>query len=123
MPTYSYKCTECDTAFDAQQSFTDDALSVCPTCGGRLRKVFGSIGVSFTGSGFYRNDSRAEKNNSENGSSEKTGEQKTDTEKKPVTDATKDSATPTKTDASPSSGKKDSVPKKSAPSTSTGQAA
>lgn len=60
MPTYSYRCTECDTAFDIQQSFTDDSLTVCPTCQGKLRKVFSAIGVSFTGSGFYRNDARAE---------------------------------------------------------------
>jgi putative FmdB family regulatory protein len=58
MPTYSYRCTECDTAFDIQQAFTDDSLTVCPTCGGKLRKVFNAVGVSFTGSGFYRNDSR-----------------------------------------------------------------
>ncbi len=59
MPTYSYRCTECSNAFDVQQSFTDDSLTVCPSCKGVLRKVFSPIGVSFTGSGFYRNDSRA----------------------------------------------------------------
>lgn len=59
MPTYAYACTECGHAFDAVQKFTDDALTTCPECGGRLRKVYGSIGVSFKGSGFYRNDSRA----------------------------------------------------------------
>lgn len=59
MPTYSYRCTECDTAFDIQQSFTDDSLTVCPTCQGKLRKVFSAVGVSFNGSGFYRNDSRS----------------------------------------------------------------
>ena len=58
MPTYSYRCTECDTAFDIQQSFLDDSLTVCPTCSGKLRKVFSAVGVSFTGSGFYQNDSR-----------------------------------------------------------------
>jgi putative FmdB family regulatory protein len=61
VPTYSYRCTECDTAFDIQQAFTDNTLTECPACGGKLRKVYSSIGVSFTGSGFYRNDSRAEK--------------------------------------------------------------
>lgn len=59
MPTYSYKCTECGTAFDIQQSFTDDSLTVCPNCEGKLRKVFNAVGVTFNGSGFYRNDSRA----------------------------------------------------------------
>jgi putative FmdB family regulatory protein len=59
VPTYSYRCTECDTAFDIQQAFTDDALTDCPTCQGRLRKVYNSIGVTFNGSGFYRTDSRS----------------------------------------------------------------
>jgi putative FmdB family regulatory protein len=58
MPTYSYRCTECETAFDIQQAFTDDTLTVCPNCGGKLRKLFNAVGVSFSGSGFYRNDSR-----------------------------------------------------------------
>ncbi|GAA3889221.1 hypothetical protein GCM10022381_33790 [Leifsonia kafniensis] len=58
MPTYSYRCTACDTAFDIHQAFTDSTLTVCPTCQGKLRKVFSSIGVTFNGSGFYRNDSR-----------------------------------------------------------------
>ena len=65
MPTYSYRCTECDTAFDIQQAFTDDSLTVCPTCGGTVRKVFSAVGVSFSGSGFYRNDSRATTSSSE----------------------------------------------------------
>lgn len=59
MPTYSYRCTECSTAFDIQQAFTDDSLTECPTCQGRLRKVFSAVGVTFNGSGFYRTDSRA----------------------------------------------------------------
>jgi putative FmdB family regulatory protein len=72
MPTYSYRCTECGTAFDIQQAFTDDSLTECPTCGGRLRKLFNSVGVTFNGSGFYRTDSRpAEK-------SEKSGEKSGD---------------------------------------------
>lgn len=59
MPTYSYRCTECSNAFDIHQAFTDDSLTVCPTCGGVLRKVFSPVGVTFSGSGFYRTDSRA----------------------------------------------------------------
>jgi putative FmdB family regulatory protein len=59
MPTYSYRCTECDNAFDIHQAFTDDALTVCEVCGARLRKLFNTIGVTFNGSGFYRTDSRA----------------------------------------------------------------
>jgi len=56
LPTYSYACTACDHRFDIHQEFTDDALTICPECAGRLRKVFGSIGVTFKGSGFYRTD-------------------------------------------------------------------
>jgi putative FmdB family regulatory protein len=59
VPTYSYRCTECATAFDIQQTFTDDSLTECPACQGRLRKLFSAVGVTFSGSGFYRNDSRA----------------------------------------------------------------
>jgi putative FmdB family regulatory protein len=58
MPTYSYRCTECGTAFDIQQAFTDDSLTECPNCGGKLRKLFNTVGVTFNGSGFYRTDSR-----------------------------------------------------------------
>ena len=60
MPTYQYACTECDHAFEQFQRFTDDALTVCPRCEGRLRKVFNAVGVVFKGSGFYRTDSRTE---------------------------------------------------------------
>jgi putative FmdB family regulatory protein len=60
VPTYSYRCANCGHAFDQYQSFTDDGLTECPNCHEpKLRKVFNSIGVSFTGSGFYRNDSRS----------------------------------------------------------------
>ena len=58
MPTYSYQCTECDDRFDIVQAFTDDALTTCERCSGRLRKRFNSVGVVFKGSGFYRTDSR-----------------------------------------------------------------
>ncbi|HET7475370.1 MAG TPA: FmdB family zinc ribbon protein [Dermatophilaceae bacterium] len=59
MPTYAYACTECSHRFDIVQAFTDDSLTVCPACGGRLRKMFNAVGVVFKGSGFYRTDSRA----------------------------------------------------------------
>ena len=58
MPTYQYACTECGHGFEAVQSFADDALTECPQCTGRLRKVFSSVGIVFKGSGFYRTDSR-----------------------------------------------------------------
>ena len=59
MPTYQYACTTCDHRFEAVQSFSDDALTECPACGGKLRKVFSSVGIVFKGSGFYRTDSRS----------------------------------------------------------------
>ena len=59
MPTYAYACTECDHRFEAVQSFSDDSLTVCPECEGRLRKVFNAVGIVFKGGGFYRTDSRA----------------------------------------------------------------
>ncbi|MEX0151005.1 MULTISPECIES: FmdB family zinc ribbon protein [Microbacterium] len=58
MPTYAYACKQCGHRFDAVQSFSDAALVECPECGGELRKQYGSIGVTFNGSGFYRTDSR-----------------------------------------------------------------
>jgi putative FmdB family regulatory protein len=58
VPTYSYACTECGNRFDVVQAFTDDALTTCEQCSGRLRKLFNSVGVVFKGSGFYRTDSR-----------------------------------------------------------------
>ena len=59
MPTYAYACTECDHRFEAVQSFSDDSLTVCPECEGRLRKIFNAVGIVFKGGGFYRTDSRA----------------------------------------------------------------
>ncbi|MCW2839650.1 MAG: FmdB family transcriptional regulator [Aeromicrobium sp.] len=59
MPKYQYQCKDCGEALEIQQSFTDDALTVCPNCGGDLRKVFNAVGVVFKGSGFYKTDSRS----------------------------------------------------------------
>lgn len=64
MPTYQYMCTECGHAFEKFQSFSDDALTTCPECTGRLRKVFNSVGVVFKGSGFYKTDSRSSSSSS-----------------------------------------------------------
>jgi putative FmdB family regulatory protein len=68
VPTYSYACTGCGNRFDAVQAFTDDALTTCQHCSGRLRKLFGTVGVVFKGSGFYHNDSRESAKSSANGS-------------------------------------------------------
>jgi putative FmdB family regulatory protein len=59
VPTYQYRCADCGEERDVVQSFSDDALTVCPVCEGRFRKVFSAVGVVFKGSGFYRNDSRS----------------------------------------------------------------
>ncbi len=69
MPTYQYACTECDAQLEVRQRFTDDALTVCPTCEGRLRKVFNAVGVVFKGSGFYKTDSRKTPESASTGSS------------------------------------------------------
>ena len=75
MPTYQYACTECGDRSEVVQRFSDDPLTVCSTCGGKLRKIFSPVGIVFKGSGFYRTDSRngassvpAAKENSANGS-------------------------------------------------------
>ncbi len=62
MPLYDYRCKDCDHQFEIQQSFTDDALTTCPECEGALKKVFSPVGISFKGSGFYKNDSRGSSN-------------------------------------------------------------
>lgn len=69
MPTYQYRCTDCGEPLEVVQSFTDDPLTVCPSCQGRLRKVFNSVGIVFKGSGFYRNDSRGSSSSSSPASS------------------------------------------------------
>ena len=87
MPTYSYACTECDNRFDAVQAFTDDALTSCPQCSGRLRKLFNSVGVVFKGSGFYRTDSReSTKSSSGVKSDSSTGSDKSSSEKSSSSD-------------------------------------
>ena len=68
MPTYEYACAECGERLEAVQKFSDDPLTVCPACGGRLRKLFSPVGIVFKGSGFYRNDSRV---SAANGSKDK----------------------------------------------------
>lgn len=73
MPTYQYACTECGHSFEQFQSFSDDALTHCPECDGRLRKVFNAVGVVFKGSGFYRTDSRSGSSSSVPSSSSDSG--------------------------------------------------
>lgn len=72
MPTYEYRCADCSEELEIKQSFSDAALTTCPSCQGDLRKVFGAAGVVFKGSGFYRNDSRATPSSSSSSSSPST---------------------------------------------------
>ena len=76
MPVYQYACTECGEQLEVRQSFTDDALTVCPVCEGRLRKVLSAVGVVFKGSGFYRTDSRASSNGTNGSGSKSEGAEK-----------------------------------------------
>ena len=111
MPTYQYACTACGNELEAVQSFSDEPLTECPACAGRLRKVFSTVGVVFKGSGFYRTDSRSSNTPDQSGdkSADKGGTEKTGGEKKET--AAKDSATKdsgTKDSGSKDSGSRDS---------------
>jgi putative FmdB family regulatory protein len=82
MPTYEYACRNCGSHLEVVQSFSDDPLTACPHCGGALRKVFGSIGITFKGSGFYKTDSRSgssAKRSSGEGTKESSGDGAKDT--------------------------------------------
>ena len=109
MPTYSYACTECDDRFDAVQAFSEDALTTCEKCSGRLRKLFGSVGVVFKGSGFYRNDSRESAKSSSNGtakssaSSSSDGSGSSDTSSSSEKSSSSSSSSSEKSDSSSSS--------------------
>jgi putative FmdB family regulatory protein len=109
VPTYSYACTECDNRFDAVQAFSDDALTTCEKCAGRLRKLFGSVGVVFKGSGFYRNDSRESAKSSSNGSAKSSssssseGSSSSDTSSSSEKSSSSSSSSSEKSDSSSSS--------------------
>jgi putative FmdB family regulatory protein len=101
VPTYQYACTECGEQLEVQQSFSDDALTVCPVCEGRLRKVYNAVGVVFKGSGFYRTDSRKGNGSdaASSGSSKSTSSSSTDA----ATSATAGSSTSSNSSASSAS--------------------
>jgi putative FmdB family regulatory protein len=73
VPTYQYACTDCAERLEVVQKFSDDPLTVCAACGGRLRKVFSPVGIVFKGSGFYRTDSRADRKTSESATASANG--------------------------------------------------
>ncbi|WPO73220.1 FmdB family zinc ribbon protein [Streptomyces sp. KN37] len=100
MPTYQYQCTECGEGLEAVQKFTDDALTVCPNCDGRLKKVFSAVGIVFKGSGFYRNDSRGSSSSSTPSSSPS----KSTSDAKSMSDAKSTASTSAASGSSSSSG-------------------
>ena len=103
MPTYVYRCNECDYTFEARQRMSEDPLELCPKCDEEsLRRVINSVGIVFKGSGFYVTDNRGQKNGSSNGSGaatsdtpEKSSETKSETkaEKSPETEKKKERST------------------------------
>ena len=103
MPTYQYACTACGHQLEAVQSFSDEPLSVCPACEGKLRKVFNSVCIVFKGSGFYRTDSRAGAKDAAGGTAPAVPGQKSDS----------------KSESKSDSGAKDSGSKDAKPATST----
>lgn len=98
MPTYSYACTECGDKFDAIQAFSDASLTTCKKCNGRLRKLFGNVGVVFKGSGFYRTDSRPGSSSSDTSSSDSSSSSSSDS-----SSSTKSSDSSSKSESSTSS--------------------
>ncbi|MEU5715401.1 FmdB family zinc ribbon protein [Streptomyces sp. NPDC020403] len=107
MPTYQYQCTECGEGLEAVQKFTDDALTVCPNCEGRLKKVFSAVGIVFKGSGFYRNDSRGSSSSSTPATPKASGSSTTPSssgsESKPAASASTSSTTSSSSSASSTS--------------------
>jgi putative FmdB family regulatory protein len=117
MPTYEYACKSCGEHLEVAQSFKDDALTQCPACGGPLRKVFGNIGITFKGSGFYRTDSRSDGRKGAQKSGEgKAGEGKASE----VKSGEASSGGSTKSDTSSSSSGSSSSSESSGPSSSSG---
>ncbi len=104
MPTYEYRCRDCGEDLEVYQSFTEDALTECPKCGGSLRKLFGNVGISFKGTGFYKNDHGSR---SSTGDSTSTSESKSESKTEPKTETkseTKTESKPeTKTESKPAS--------------------
>jgi putative FmdB family regulatory protein len=105
MPVYAYKCRDCGTPLEVHQDFSDAPLTECPVCGGALRKQYGTIGVTFNGSGFYRTDSRAGSTGSDapTKSSESKGESKGESSKPAAAPKSDSGSKPASTSSSSSS--------------------
>ena len=117
MPTYQYACSGCGHQFETVQSFSEDSLTTCPDCGqDRLRKVFGSVGVVFKGSGFYRNDSRNERKSGSAAGGQASGPAESSApqgDKAKPTNGGKSEAKPAGAAAKPATPAKSSTPAKS----------
>jgi putative FmdB family regulatory protein len=87
VPTYQYACTECGEPLEVVQKFTDDALTECPACGGRLRKIFSPAAIVFRGSGFYRTDSRSSGKSTTSTETAKKDDTKTETKKESTSES------------------------------------
>ncbi|MET7603682.1 FmdB family zinc ribbon protein [Streptomyces avermitilis] len=103
MPTYQYQCTACGEGLEAVQKFTDDALTECPSCAGRLKKVFSAVGIVFKGSGFYRNDSRGSSSSSSPASSAKSSGTSSSSDSKASSDSKSSSSSDSKSSSTGSS--------------------
>ncbi|WP_149826265.1 FmdB family zinc ribbon protein [Streptomyces tailanensis] len=102
MPTYQYQCTECGEGLEAVQKFTDDALTECPSCNGRLKKVFSAVGIVFKGSGFYRNDSRGSSSSSSPASKSASSASSSSSDSKTSSSSTSSSSSDSKSSSSSS---------------------
>ena len=116
MPTYEYRCRDCGHDLEVQQSFTEDSLTICPACGGSLRKLFGNVGISFKGTGFYKNDHGSRSSTDGNGKSDKSDKSETKSE------SSSESKSETKSESkseTKSATKSDSKPSSASPATKT----
>jgi putative FmdB family regulatory protein len=102
MPTYEYECQNCHERVEAVQKFSDAALTVCPLCGGELRKVFSAVGIVFKGSGFYKNDSRKSSSSGESSTSSSSSSTTSDSTSSSTPAATSTPAASPKTPAASS---------------------
>jgi putative FmdB family regulatory protein len=111
MPTYQYACTECGERLEVVQKFTDDPMTVCPACAGRLRKLFSPVGVVFKGSGFYKTDSR--------GTAKSGADAKSGTDPKPAAEKSPAKSEPASSGSASSSGESSSSTSSASPPQST----
>ena len=92
MPIYTYRCTDCEQEFEIRQRMTDDPLTDCPSCQGRIRRVVNSVGVVFKGKGFYVTDNRGNKAQAPSSTSGKKEEGSSETSTSSGSDDSKNSS-------------------------------